>query len=221
MAIDWYGRRSLKVFHARLKIPNETTHLLSAQLQPYTEAKARFVRNGLWKGKNMAPVRLIVFDLDETLVHATEVPLPYAHTFQVGPYFVYVRPFASELIKFSALHFDVAVWSSSSERYVEAVTSELFGNTYPVVFSWAISKCVQKIDPRSNGYVYVKDLRKAIKHGYAPEEIIMIDDSPEKLQRQPARHLCLSAFTGDPLDKELIGVIERIKSMTGMPSMIA
>src|SRR5690349_2496600 len=106
----------------------------------------------------MTTVRLIVFDLDETLVHATEVPLPYAHTFQVGSYFVYMRPFASELIKFCAAHFELAVWSSSSARYVEAITAELFGTTFPVAFSWAVSKCIQKVDPKSNGYVYVKDL---------------------------------------------------------------
>lgn len=116
-------------------------------------------------------VKLIVFDLDETLVHATEVPLPYAHSFQVASYFVYVRPFASELIKISASRFDVAVWSSSSERYVEAVTAELFGTLVPVKFSWSVSKCVQKVDPKSNGYVYVKDLRKVMRHGFAVDEI--------------------------------------------------
>jgi RNA polymerase II subunit A small phosphatase-like protein len=46
----------------------------------------------------------------------------------------------------------------------------------------------------------------------------MIDDSPEKLQRQPTRHLCLPAFTGDPSDTELLDVIERIKAMAGMQS---
>ena len=162
---------------------------------------------------NMTGVRLIVFDLDETLVHATEIPLCYPEAFRVGPYFVYVRPFASELIEFCASHFEIAVWSSSSERYVEMVTEKLFGTSYPVAFSWAVSKCVQKVDHKSNGYVYIKDLRKALKHGYAADEIIMIDDSPEKLQRQPTRHLCISAFTGDPLDRELLGVIERIKAM--------
>jgi RNA polymerase II subunit A small phosphatase-like protein len=66
--------------------------------------------------------------------------------------------------------------------------------------------------------VYIKDLRKALKYGYAADEIIMIDDSPEKLQRQPARHLCLPAFTGDPLDTELLGIIERVRTMTGIHS---
>jgi RNA polymerase II subunit A small phosphatase-like protein len=162
---------------------------------------------------NKTKVRLAVFDLDETLVHATEAPLPHPHNFKVGPYFVYVRPFASELIKASASWFDVAVWSSSTEQYVEAVTAELFGTPYPVKFSWSVLKCVQKIDPRANGYVYVKDLRKVMKYGYAVDEIIMIDDSPEKLQRQPTRHLCLSAFTGDPSDKELLVVMERLRTM--------
>jgi RNA polymerase II subunit A small phosphatase-like protein len=167
----------------------------------------------------MTLVRLIVFDLDETLVHATEVPLPSLDAFRVGPYFVYIRPFASELIRFCVSHFEVAVWSSSSERYVEAVTEKLFGTSYPVAFSWAVSKCVQKVDPKSNGYVYIKDLRKVLKHGYAADEIIMIDDSPEKLQRQPTRHLCLPAFTGDPLDTELLGVIERVKTMAEIQSI--
>lgn len=162
---------------------------------------------------NRTKVRLAVFDLDETLVHATEVPLPYPHSFRVGSYFVYVRPFAAELIRASASWFDVAVWSSSSERYVEAVTAELFGTKFPVKFSWSVSKCVQKIDARSNGYVYVKDLRKMMKHGYTVDEIIMIDDSPEKLQRQPTRHLCLPAFTGDPSDEELLNIIERLKTV--------
>ena len=166
----------------------------------------------------MARVRLIVFDLDETLVHATKVALPSTHTFKVGPYFVYVRPFASDLIRFCAAHFEIAVWSSSSERYVETVTAELFGTSFPVAFLWAVSKCVQKVDPKSNGYVYIKDLRKAMKYGFAADEIIMIDDSPEKLQRQPTRHLCLSAFTGDPIDTELLDVIERVKVLAEIRS---
>jgi RNA polymerase II subunit A small phosphatase-like protein len=52
-----------------------------------------------------------------------------------------------------------------------------------------------------------------MKYGYAVDEIIMIDDSPEKLQRQPTRRLSLSAFTGDPSDKVLLIVMERLKSI--------
>lgn len=96
-------------------------------------------------------VRLVLFDLDETLVHATQESLSYAYSFEVPPYFVYVRPFAADLIRFCAQRFDIAVWSSSSEKYVEVVTARVFGTDYPTKFSWAINRCVQRVDPRTNG----------------------------------------------------------------------
>ena len=157
-------------------------------------------------------IRLIVFDLDETLVHATEAPLPHPHDFRAGAYFVHVRPFAPELVAFCASRCDVGVWSSAGERYVEAVTEQLFGAAAPLRFAWSVSKCIQRIDPKSNGYVYIKDLRRLMKHGYAVDEILMLDDSPEKLQRQPANHIHVPAFTGDPGDDALLAVIEHIRS---------
>jgi len=160
-------------------------------------------------------VRLVVFDLDETLVHATEEPLNCAHSFEVSPYFVYVRPFAEDLIRFCAQRFDIAVWSSSSEKYVEVITANLFGHAFPTKFSWAVNKCVQKVDPRTNCYVYIKDLRRVQKHGYTVEEILMIDDSPEKSQRQPGRRLHIAPFTGNQGDRELLGVIDKLEAVNG------
>ncbi|MFC7518289.1 HAD family hydrolase [Herbaspirillum sp. GCM10030257] len=146
--------------------------------------------------------KLIIFDLDETLVHATMNKLSYAPDFEVSPYVVYIRPFAAELLEFTATHFDIAIWSSSSAVYVEAVTERLFRPLYLPRFSWAVEKCVQKVDPRTNGYVYIKDLRWVRKHGYDVDEIIIIDDSPEKIQRQPRSHLHVAPFTESPSDQE-------------------
>jgi RNA polymerase II subunit A small phosphatase-like protein len=157
-------------------------------------------------------VRLVVFDLDETLVHATKETLAYIYDFEVPPYHVYIRPFAAELISFTAKHFDIAVWSSSSQEYVEIVTAKLFGTQFPTEFAWAVQRCVQRVDPRTNGYVYIKDLRKVQKHGYTVDEIVMLDDSPEKLQRQPGRHLHVAPFTGDKDDRELLSVIEKLEA---------
>lgn len=113
-------------------------------------------------------IRLIVFDLDETMVHATEAPLRHPHGFRVGSCFVHVRPFASALIDFCASRRDVGVGSSADEPYVAAVTERLFGAA--------------------------------------------AGDSLGKLQRQPARHVHVSAFTGDFGDDALLDVIERIRS---------
>ena len=44
--------------------------------------------------------------------------------------------------------------------------------------------------------------------GYQPEEIVLVDDSKEKVVRQPRSHLQVSPFEGDRADRELLRVRE-------------
>lgn len=150
--------------------------------------------------------QLVVFDLDETLVHATERQLPFAHLTQVDRYFVYERPYAPRLLHFAAERFDVGIWSSSSNEYIQHVLSCLLPEKYPLKFAWSEDRCVQRPDVRSGGYVYIKDLRKLMSLGYAPDDIVIVDDSPEKVPRQPRSHLAVPPFTGDPADDELLKI---------------
>lgn len=150
--------------------------------------------------------RLVIFDLDETLVHATERDLGYACDFEIAPYRVYLRPHVQELVEFAVKRFDIAVWSSASEEYVSEVVRRLFSNAQPK-FAWSVSRCIQRIDAKSNGYVYVKDLRKVQKFGYSTQEILIVDDSPEKIARQPKSHLHVSRFIGNRDDTELLRVM--------------
>ena len=69
---------------------------------------------------------LLIFDLDETLVHATTQQLGRAADFEFAPYFVYKRPFLFELLNAAKPLYDFAVWSSSSREYVDAVVAEIF-----------------------------------------------------------------------------------------------
>lgn len=156
--------------------------------------------------------RLIIFDLDETLVHATERDLGYSCDFEVPPYRVYRRPHAQELVEFAGNRFDIAVWSSSRDKYVSEVVGRLFFNIQPK-FAWSVSRCVQRIDAKSNGYVYVKDLRKVQKFGYATEEILIVDDSPEKIARQPKCHIRVEPFLGNRDDTELLRVMRFLESI--------
>ena len=103
--------------------------------------------------------QLIVFDLDETLVHASLTDLGHPIAFAFPPYFVYQRPFVAEMLEQLAANYDLAVWSSSSREYVDAVVAQVFGNRYPVKFAWSVERCVQRVDIKSKSYVYIKDLR--------------------------------------------------------------
>lgn len=59
--------------------------------------------------------------------------------------------------------------------------------------------------------MYIKDLRKAQKFGYAVDRMTMVDDSAEKVARQPRNHLMISPFEGDANDKELLGLANRLQ----------
>jgi len=156
----------------------------------------------------------VVFDLDETLVHAAERQLPIAHLTRVEKYFVYERPHARRLLEFAAARFDVGIWSSSDAQYIQHVLLHLLPNGYPLKFAWSVDRCVQRPDLASGGYVYIKDLRKLIRLGYDPEKVVIVDDSPEKIPRQPKSHLVVRPFTGDPTDSELLEVETKLAART-------
>lgn len=153
---------------------------------------------------------LLIFDLDETLVHATTDKLERAADFEYSPYFVYKRPFLLELLTATKPFYDFAVWSSSSQEYVDAVVEEIFGIEFDVKFSWAVERCVQRVDTRSNGYVYIKDLRRVQSQGYPVERITILDDSPETIARQPRNHLKLKPYFGLADDCELLTISEEL-----------
>jgi carboxy-terminal domain RNA polymerase II polypeptide A small phosphatase len=153
---------------------------------------------------------LVIFDLDETLVHATESALSRPSDFRCAAYFVYVRPHLSEMLASVANTFDLAVWSSSSRSYVNQVVAQVIPSSLSLKFAWSIDQCVQRVDPPSGGYVYIKDLRKVQRFGYPVERITIVDDSAEKVARQPRNHLKVSPFEGDANDVELLTLATRL-----------
>lgn len=159
------------------------------------------------------PRRLVIFDIDETLVHATMNKLPVEHDFVVGRYFIHERPHLRRLLEFASARFDLAVWSSSSTEYVAAVVERLFSQSHQLKFVWSVDRCTQRTDPKTNGYVYIKDLRKIQGQGYALDRVTIVDDSPEKIQRQPRNHLLVKPYLGEPEDNELLKVEAQLAAL--------
>jgi RNA polymerase II subunit A small phosphatase-like protein len=157
------------------------------------------------------PQHLLVFDLDETLVRATTTRRPEQELAVFGDLYVYQRPHARELIQYASENFDLGVWSSASHGYVKTLASELFAEG-TLKFVWAVERCIQRPNPQSGGYLYIKDLRKLRTLGYQVEEITMVDDSPEKVQRQPKNLLWVKPLLGEPSDTELLRVQRELES---------
>jgi len=160
--------------------------------------------------------KLIILDIDETLLYATESPLNYDCDFMAEHYYVYLRPYVKDFIAFCFQHFSVAIWTSSNGWYAQHIVNNLFDENQILKFSWSRKRCVTKFNAEFYKYFYIKDLKKVKRLGYQLKDIIMIDDSPEKLIRNYGNLVRVSPFVGDIRDEEFLDLmvyLERLKSI--------
>jgi TFIIF-interacting CTD phosphatase-like protein len=147
--------------------------------------------------------QLLILDVDETLVYATETPLEHPSDFCVGSFSVYRRPFLPEFLASAGDWFELAVWSSASGPYVRGVVEAVFGTEHPLRFVWSCERCTRRFDPELQEHFYAKNLSKVRKLGFPLERVLMVDDSPEKLAQHYGNHVRVRPFTGDASDTEL------------------
>lgn len=159
------------------------------------------------------PRPLLILDLDETLMHASDSQLATPHDFRLAWYFVYKRPHVAAFIDFCRRHFELAVWTSSSADYATAIVDELFGDPEALAFLWCREHCVTCTDPATYDTVYIKDLKKVKKQGFDLDRVIALDDSPEKLQRNYGNLVRIQPFFGNPDDAELLHVMPFLEGL--------
>jgi len=147
---------------------------------------------------------LIILDLDETLVYATETPLDRVPDFAAFTYSIYKRPFLDSFISHLISRYKVAVWTSSGDKYAEVVIKNIFPDPSLLVFVWDWRRCTNAFDPEYMFRRNIKDLKKVFRLGYNKERVIMIDDSPEKTTRQYGNFVRVTPWNGDPDDCELL-----------------
>ncbi len=162
---------------------------------------------------------LIILDLDETLVYSTRKPLPREHDFTVGEYFTYCRPGVSDFLHYLAGRYPLAVWTSSGSRYAQEVVSRVFPESVHLEFVWSRDRCTRRFDPETREELWIKDLKKVKRLGFRLEEILMVDDSPEKVARNYGNHICVIPFRGDPNDSELPLLARYISTLEGTPNV--
>ena len=163
--------------------------------------------------------KLLILDIDETMLFATENQLSHAHDFVANQYFVYIRPYLEEFIDFAFQNFKVAVWTSSNEIYANYIVKKIFEQTDLLEFIWARKRCVSKFNPDTWEYEYIKDLKKIKRKGFELESVIMIDDTPKKLCRNYGNLVRVSPFMGDQRDEELRYLMAYLENLKHVPNI--
>lgn len=146
---------------------------------------------------------LLILDVDETLLHATERPLDHKVDFRCGPYHVYRRPHVEAFLRRCAQQFRLAVWSSSTEDYLAGVLAQTVPRDVTLEFTWSRTRCVQRFDPEWHTHYYVKDLKKVKRLGFDLGRVLVVDDTPQKLERNYGNAIYIKPYVGSLTDDEL------------------
>lgn len=155
---------------------------------------------------------LLILDLDETLIHASATALERAADFKLFGYHIYKRPYLSQFIQQCSEVFDLAVWSSASDDYVQEVVQQIFPEPEVLKFVWGRSRATLRRsfnpDYTRNSYDpdhwhYLKLLKKVTKLGFALERMLIVDDTPEKCIKNYGNAIYPLPYEGDETDNEL------------------
>lgn len=147
--------------------------------------------------------KLLILDLDETLVFSTKEPLSGPEDFRVGKYFVYKRPGLDDFLRFAEQHFKLAVWTAAGATYASEVLVCIFPDVERLEFAWTGERCTRRFDPETGTAYNIKDLKKVHKRGYSLKSVLMVDDTASKLERHYGNHIGILPFEGDLEDREL------------------
>lgn len=156
--------------------------------------------------------KLVVLDLDETLIHARgrgEPDLPWPPHRQVAQYRVYLRPGARELLATLVERFvAVGIWTSASTEYATAMTERVVDRR-KLRFIYTREHCEQRRGAGLDDGYWLKDIASLDGFGFDPARIIVVDDKPRGLERSADNLVQIPPFMGDPGDR-MLDALERL-----------
>ena len=157
--------------------------------------------------------KLLILDIDETLVYSTEKALDRTCDFRIEQYFVYKRPYLEKFLNICAENYDIAIWTSSSKLYAEAILAEIMPSNLELKFVFSREQCTLRFNELDFKYSYTKNLKKVKKRGYKLENILMVDDTPRKLEKNYGNLIIIKEYSGDIDDNELKILSKYLKSI--------
>jgi TFIIF-interacting CTD phosphatase-like protein len=160
--------------------------------------------------------KLLVLDLDDTLLYATDQRLSIPEAFKVGPYYAYLRPHLRPFLEFCSARFDLAIWTASSADYANGVATQLFGSLDRLRFLWSRERCTSRHDRDTSEHYWVKDLKKIRRNGYTLDQVIVVDDTAKKHERNYGNLVRVRPFEGQLDDDELVHLAAFLETLVGV-----
>lgn len=159
---------------------------------------------------------LLILDVDETLLHSAEKKLDRNPNCEVGPYYVYFRPGLVDFLIAAQRRYLIAFWSSSSRHYLENILQAAIPDEIEPAFIWSRERCVTRYDSEQLENYFVKDLRKVERKGFDLKKILIVDDTPQKVERHYGNAIYVKSYFGDESDKELFKLADYLETLASV-----
>lgn len=164
--------------------------------------------------------KLLILDIDETLVHATQQVIGARDCdFETGWYLVYKRPFADKFLAYCFENFKVAIWTSAGKLFADSIVTMLISKHGTPEFVWSYERCTPRLNPETMEIIPIKNLDKVKKKGFNLDLTIMVDDTPEKLIKHYGNLVKVNQYLGEEEDSELEILVKYLEYLKGVPNI--
>lgn len=161
---------------------------------------------------------LLVFDLDETLLHCQEKDFIDAETTtRYG--FVAIRPGVEQMLDGLAEHYDFMIWSNNGTPYIETMLGLFWPERHKLIDIFTSSDS-GILGRDGMGVPHFKETRKVAKRHpkYQLDRILGIDDNVGVYKRNYGNLVSVAPFTG-PFDDETSKLKDFLVSIAGTENM--
>lgn len=161
---------------------------------------------------------LLVFDLDETLIHCQNKDFRESeHTTPHG--FVAIRHGVEEMLDGLAEHYDFMIWSNSGRPYIDDMLKLFWPTQHSLIDIFTSAESIV-IGVDGMGVPFLKETRKvANRHRqYRLDRILGVDDKPNVYQRNFGNLIAVSPFLGG-YDEQLLQLTNFLIKIAGKDNL--
>ena len=158
--------------------------------------------------------KLLILDIDETLIYSSNKQLDRLPDFKLDEYFVYIRPGVNEFILTCSKLLDLAVWTSSTSDYAHEIINNIFPNHLQLEFLFARERCLFKRNPDLDVIETFKPLKKVRRKGFSLDSVLIIDDTAETFKYNYGNAILVKKYQGEANDVELFLLLKYLERIS-------
>lgn len=175
--------------------------------------------------------RLLILDMDETLIHTEsfednylpegsyDFKFPIHDKYDEKWYYTIKRPFLDEFLKYAFDNFKVAVWTAGSRDYATTVMNGVGIDIDKLEFFWTRERCTIKYDYMTMQNYGQKSLNKVHKSfGWDLNKILIVDDVEKTAINNYGNLILIKSFLYDRNDTELLKLINYLETIKDSPN---